>query len=102
MVRGCKCLGDRALVLEVRSWSGNRVPMNLHQNTCYNLFRQERATSRGSILTLLGLGPGEGEGVPHALLACSGGFVQYPGLDDLAEEADLSWPGLQTLLSHHH
>ena len=28
MVSGCKCLGVRAFVLEVRSWSGNHVPVN--------------------------------------------------------------------------
>ena len=31
MVSCCKLLGVRTFVLEVRSWSGNDVPVNLHQ-----------------------------------------------------------------------
>ena len=31
MVGSCKHLGVRPFVLEVRSWSGNEVPVNLHQ-----------------------------------------------------------------------
>ena len=31
LVSCCKLLGVRSFVLEVRSWSGNNVPVNLHQ-----------------------------------------------------------------------
>ena len=31
MVICCKLLGVRAFILEVRSWSGNHVPINLYQ-----------------------------------------------------------------------
>ena len=34
----CKLLGVRGLVLEVRSQSGNDVPINLHETDCYSLF----------------------------------------------------------------
>ena len=34
----CKRLGVRGLVLQVRSWSGNDVQINLHQTDCYSLF----------------------------------------------------------------
>ena len=64
----------RAFVLEVRSWSGHSVPVNLHQtkyypigytsvqnvfgvkNKYYPPFWQERARSQGSSLPLWGLG----------------------------------------------
>ena len=51
MVRGCKSLGVRALVLEVRSWSGNRVPMSLHQNTLQSVLTRKGKVPR-LILTL--------------------------------------------------
>ena len=33
MVSCCKLLGVRSFVLEVRSWSGHDVPVNLHQTS---------------------------------------------------------------------
>ena len=53
----CKRLGVRGLVLQVRSWSGNDVQINLHQTDCYSLFWQESARSPGTAFTLWGPGP---------------------------------------------
>ena len=38
VVSCCKLLGVTSFVLEVRSRSGQDVPVNLHQNKCYSLF----------------------------------------------------------------
>ena len=57
MVNCCKRLSVRGLVLQVRSWSGNDVQINLHQTDCYSLFWQESARSPGTTFTLWGPGP---------------------------------------------
>ena len=42
MVSCCKLLGIRSFVLEVRSWSGNNIPVNLYQTKV--ILCQERAS----------------------------------------------------------
>ena len=97
MVSCCKLLGVRAFVLEVRSWSGHNVPVNLHQiNVILSSDRkgqgpmaqlspsevQVRAKRRGSL-----------RGASYPAWGCSSSTQaassrQCPGP---AKEADLSW-----------
>ena len=67
----CKLLGVRTSVLEVRSWSGNDVPVNLHQvniipcsdknrqgpKAQLSLFKVEVLAERRRILAGSSLGP---------------------------------------------
>ena len=54
----CKRLGVRSFVPEVRSQSGNKVPINLHQTNAILCSEKKGQGPKGTPVTLQGPGPG--------------------------------------------